>query len=85
LKEIVGGSLDVLNERVAMQGLALEGSENHHFKRTGKEVTLFRLFHDLLPVPGYVHQGLEQNSVMRFCRQGIFPGTDGTREGKLGR
>jgi len=41
LEEIVRASLDVLDERVAVQRLALQCSENHHLQRTGKEVTLF--------------------------------------------
>src|SRR5271156_3636809 len=45
LKEIVGGPLDVLDEGVAVQRLALESSENHHLERAGKEVALFLFFH----------------------------------------
>jgi len=41
LQEIVRGSLDVLDERVAVQRLALQCSENHHLQRAGKEVPLF--------------------------------------------
>src|ERR1700676_3928205 len=41
LKKIVRGSIDVLNEGVAVEGLALRGAENHHLEGAGKEVALF--------------------------------------------
>jgi len=41
LEEIVRVSFDVLDERVAVQRLPLQSSENHHLQGAGKEVTLF--------------------------------------------
>jgi hypothetical protein len=35
----------VLDECVAVQRLALESAENHHFERAGKEVSLRGIFH----------------------------------------
>src|SRR6266436_6115731 len=45
LKQIVGRSLDVLRERVPMQRLPLQRSENHHLQRAGKKVSFLSVFH----------------------------------------
>jgi hypothetical protein len=44
LEKIIGSALDVLDEGVAMERLALESAENHHFEGTREEVALFRFF-----------------------------------------
>jgi len=46
LKKVVGGALDVLDEGVAVEGLALEGAENHHFEGAGEKVALWWFFHE---------------------------------------
>jgi hypothetical protein len=48
LEEIVGVSLDVLNKRVTVKGLPLQGSENHHLQSAGEEVSLLGVFHGAL-------------------------------------
>ena len=47
LQQIVRGSLDVLGEGVAMQGLALQGAENHHFQSAWKQIPMFVVLHFL--------------------------------------
>src|SRR6267378_3153498 len=46
LKQVVGGTLDVLHEGITVQGLALQRSENHHLQGAGKKVSLFGFFHE---------------------------------------
>jgi hypothetical protein len=67
----------VLNESVAMQGLALQRSENHYLQGAGKKVSLFAFFHERVIcsrpwVIDYLRQGLEQNSLIDICSQGLF-------------
>src|SRR5213594_2715980 len=45
LQQIVRRSLDVLRERIAMQRLPLQRSENHHLQRPAKKVSLLAAFH----------------------------------------
>jgi hypothetical protein len=45
LKQIVGRAFDVLRQRIAVQGLAFQGPENHHLQGTRKEVSLYRPAH----------------------------------------
>ena len=67
LKQIVRSSLDVLRERIAVEGLALESAQNHHLQCAGKEVSLFAVFHEsgLLGTVGIdqFNLGLDQNSI----------------------
>jgi len=41
----------VLHEGIAMQGLALQRSENHHLQGAGKKVALFGFFHERESAP----------------------------------
>ena len=64
LQQIVGGALDVLDEGVAVEWLAFEGAENHHFEGTGEEVALLGFFHERRvrsrgSIRGHFVQGLE--------------------------
>src|SRR6266404_3080381 len=77
LKQVVGGTLDVLHEGVAMQGLALQGSENHHLQGAGEKVSLFWFFHEWgvcsrPTVIDHLRQGLEQNSLIDTYSQELF-------------
>ena len=45
LKQIMRSSFDVLYERIAVQELSLQHSENHNLQGTRKEVSPYRLFH----------------------------------------
>jgi hypothetical protein len=77
LKQVVGGSLDVLHEGVAVQGLTLQGSEDHHLQGAWKKVSLIGFFHERESAPGlsvrdHLGQGLEQNSVIVTGSQELF-------------
>lgn len=70
LQQVIGGTLDVLDECVAVEGLAFEGAENHHLQGAGEEIALLWLgfFHERgvcsrVSVRGHFVQGLEQNSI----------------------
>jgi hypothetical protein len=41
LKQIVRGALDVLNQGIAVERLALERAENHDLEGAGEEIALF--------------------------------------------
>jgi len=79
LQQVVGGALDVLDEGVAVEGLAFEGTENHHLEGAGEEVALLGLgfFHERgvcsrVSVQGHFVQGLEQNSIIEIGSQELF-------------
>lgn len=46
LQQVVGGALDVLDEGVTVERLALEGAENHHFEGAGEQVALLGFLHE---------------------------------------
>src|SRR5882762_608746 len=71
LKQVFGGTLDVLHEGIAMEGLALQRSKNHHLQGAGEKVSLFGFFHERgvcsrTWVRDHLRQGVEQNSVVEI-------------------
>jgi hypothetical protein len=82
LEKVVGSTLNVLDEGVAMKRLALESAENHHFEGAGEEIALFGFFQGRLPKEygGCVLQCLEQNSVVVTACQDFFLRGCGTGE-----
>jgi len=74
LEKIIGSALDVLDEGVAVERMALESAENHHFEGAREEIALFRFFQTGAPKKGEgcVAQCLEKNSVERFACQAAF-------------
>jgi len=52
LEKIVGSALDVLDEGVTVERLALESAENHHFEGAREEIALFGFFQGRLPKEG---------------------------------
>src|SRR5579871_6330735 len=44
LEQVVGNLLDVLNQRIAMHGLQLQGLEDHDLQCSGEEVAMFVFF-----------------------------------------
>ena len=45
LKQVIRGSFDLLDERVAVHGLPFQHPENHHLQSTRKEISLCWIFH----------------------------------------
>jgi hypothetical protein len=82
LEKVVGSTLNVLDEGVAMKRLALESAENHHFEGAGEEIALLGFFQGRLPKEcgGWVLQCLEQNSVVATVCQDLFLRGCGVRE-----
>jgi len=77
LEQVVGGALDVLDEGVAVEWLALQRAENHHLQGAGEKVSLCGFLHErwrLLrtSVRDFFSQGLEQNSIGKVCCQELF-------------
>jgi hypothetical protein len=58
LQEIVGGSLDVLDQGIAVERLPLERAENHHFEGAREEVALL----------GFFQGGLQGSSKAMYCK-----------------
>lgn len=66
LKQIMRSSFDVLYERIAVQELSLQHSENHNLQGTRKEVSPYRLFMRTPSSPylaDLLALGLEQNGI----------------------
>ena len=55
LQQFIGCLLDVLGQSVAVQGLALEGLENHHLERAGKKIALVLSFHSAILTRHYLN------------------------------
>src|SRR5262245_53453113 len=66
LKQILRSSFDVLYQRIAVQRLAFQHSENHHLQCPGEQITLCCFFHGRGFFPAsadLLAQCLEQNSI----------------------
>jgi len=46
LEQVVGGALDVLDQGVTVEGLALQRTENHHLQGAGEKVSLCGFLHE---------------------------------------